>query len=356
MKQRRGFSLVELVISIGSATVLMAGLTACIIISTSAMRPSGVAFEEASLAEVQRQITNDLQMATRFTERTATAVTFRVPDRDGDGNEEIIRYAWAGSSGDPLTYEYNGSTAMNLVDAVQTFQFDFATRQILGNGTEAVENTVTYMDVAFEGFSETKSKGDATSIAIDAPADAASGDLLIAVITTESDTLSHSAPKGWTQLKESSNGSAVSVSIWWKQVGFAKQPTHTFSWSDKREAYGYIMRFTGHDTTQPIAASDFSSGKSKSPEAPTVTVDAENSLVLRIGGIKDDKVTVDDAGIFDHKTITMDTSGDSGGKCSGGAAYLIQTTTGETGTANFTVTDEVEYVTATIVIQPGEEE
>ena len=135
MTRRRGFSLVELVISIGSATVLMAGLTACIIISTAAMRPSGVAFEKAGLADIQRQITNDLQLATRFTERTATAVTFHVPDRDGDGNEETIRYAWAGTSGDPLTYEFNGSTAMNLVEGVQSFQFDFATRSIVGNGT-----------------------------------------------------------------------------------------------------------------------------------------------------------------------------------------------------------------------------
>lgn len=132
MTNRNGLSLIELVISMGSATVLLAGLTACIIISTSALNPSGNAIRQIDAAAVQQQISSDIQQALRFTERTSTTATFTVPDRDGDGFVETVRYAWSGIAGDPLTYEINGGGTNTLIEDVQTFGMDYETRFIAG--------------------------------------------------------------------------------------------------------------------------------------------------------------------------------------------------------------------------------
>ena len=50
----------------------------------------------------------DLEFALAFSEKTDHALTFTVPDRDGDFISETIRYAWSGTPGDPLTRQYNG--------------------------------------------------------------------------------------------------------------------------------------------------------------------------------------------------------------------------------------------------------
>ncbi|MBU0718885.1 MAG: hypothetical protein KJ749_11600 [Planctomycetes bacterium] len=50
---------------------------------------------------------------------------FTVPDRGHDpAGDELIRYAWSGTPGDPLTYEYNGGAAVDLIPEV--FEFNLA--------------------------------------------------------------------------------------------------------------------------------------------------------------------------------------------------------------------------------------
>lgn len=67
------------------------------------------------------RVIEELRTALHFTERTATAIAFTVPDRDNDGVPERIRYAWSAAPGDPLTREYNGASAVTFVPSVQEF-------------------------------------------------------------------------------------------------------------------------------------------------------------------------------------------------------------------------------------------
>jgi len=90
--------------------------------------PLEIAQADDTLAQVMR----DSQAATNISELTATAATFTVPDRDGDGDEETIRYAWSGTAGDPLTYQYNGGTVENLAEDVQHFELTYLSRFIEG--------------------------------------------------------------------------------------------------------------------------------------------------------------------------------------------------------------------------------
>ncbi|MBT4864492.1 MAG: hypothetical protein HON53_05135 [Planctomycetaceae bacterium] len=134
--KRAGYTLTELVASMTAATMLMTGMASAILISSSAFQmDAGSQANKGVAAEIQADLTADLQHALSFSERTANAVTFTVPDRDGDFVPETIRYAWSGTLGDPLTYTYNGGTPVTLAGDVQRFNLTYLTRDMTGAAT-----------------------------------------------------------------------------------------------------------------------------------------------------------------------------------------------------------------------------
>lgn len=138
---RCGFTLVELVASMTIMTILMMGMGSTMIIASRAI-PDGkssmaVATESRNVLD---RLTEDLLYATSITEKAATAVTFNVADRGhGAAGPETIRYAWTGTPGDPLTLEYNGASAVNLIDAVQNFTLSYALKSDVAGEPPLVE-------------------------------------------------------------------------------------------------------------------------------------------------------------------------------------------------------------------------
>ena len=130
---RRAFTLVELTVSMAVMTVLMAGLASAIVIASRAIpddqSPVSATLEGYDIAE---QIAGELFCAQTMPERTATAVTFTVADRDNDTVAETIRYAWTGTPGDPLTRQYNGGTVVNIIDSAYEFDLTYEIASISG--------------------------------------------------------------------------------------------------------------------------------------------------------------------------------------------------------------------------------
>ncbi len=127
--RRRGYTLAELLVASVSASLLLVGMSSSLYIASISLDPGANSpRQKTKAAEVLTDIMIDLKLALSFRERTATAVTFTVPDRDGDRLPETIRYAWSGTAGDPLTYQYNGSSAVNVAENVQQLQFTALTR------------------------------------------------------------------------------------------------------------------------------------------------------------------------------------------------------------------------------------
>jgi hypothetical protein len=133
-QQRRGYSLAEMVISMSSATVLLAGMGSSIYLANRAFRTENTAVAARTEAAItEQEMLADLQLATGFTERTTKAVTFTVPDRDGDNQPETLRYAWSGISGDPLTFTYNGGATRTLLTDVRSFALNYQTQTLAAN-------------------------------------------------------------------------------------------------------------------------------------------------------------------------------------------------------------------------------
>jgi len=131
--RRKGMTLIELVVSASILSILAGAVGSTILIATRAAQVSaGAASEWPDATEAIDQIRADLEVAIGFTERTDTAATFTVPDRNGDGAPETLRYAWSEIAGDPLLYQYNGGSPRTIARNVYDFNLSYLLRTVAG--------------------------------------------------------------------------------------------------------------------------------------------------------------------------------------------------------------------------------
>ena len=96
---RSAFTLLEMVTALGVSTLLLVAMTSVISLSAKTLTiHDSQAAQTCESFELGAQIGGDLKQATRFTEKENDSVQFSVPDRDGDGVSELIRYELVGSN------------------------------------------------------------------------------------------------------------------------------------------------------------------------------------------------------------------------------------------------------------------
>jgi hypothetical protein len=358
--KRRALTLLEIAVCLISSMTLLGGLAASIYLSSQALPGNENPSRQKSIAAaVLRDLMADLSVAVSFTERTSRALTFRVPDRSGDSMPETIRYAWSGTAGDPLTYQFNSDAVVNIATGVQVFNLEALTRTMLAEEFTAPEAG----NVVFESFAEGKRSALGTNVAVTKPTGTAQGDLLIAAVSVDGDVRpSLAASGGWTAIHlgpvgPASGMAAQTFAVYWKLAGAGEATSYTFNWVNNRQAYAWVMRFTGHDATSPINASAYQNGAGGAVliiPSPAVTTTIENAMILRLGGFDGRNVIIDSPGLLLHTPITMDYSAASPSAASGGAGYVDQTNAGNSGTSSFThIGLGEDYTTVTIAIAPA---
>lgn len=137
MRHPRGFSLVELLVAMAMSATVMIGAVAAIGICGRAFRSAADGVRSAGAIDALAQMSADIELAIAFTERTDTATTFWVPDRTGDGAPELLRYAWGGTVGDPLTFSMNGSTPVTVLSGVRDLSLDYIVAAVQGEAVFA---------------------------------------------------------------------------------------------------------------------------------------------------------------------------------------------------------------------------
>lgn len=147
---QKGMTLVELVMSVAILSILAGAAGSAIVIATRAAQlGAGDASEWPDTTEAADRIGANLEVAIGFTERTDTAVTFTVPDRDGDGAPETLRYAWSGIAGDPLVYQYNGGLPATIAQDVHYFDLSYLLRTVAGSPSGSQEQESEEMTLIF---------------------------------------------------------------------------------------------------------------------------------------------------------------------------------------------------------------
>ncbi|MCF7974384.1 MAG: LamG domain-containing protein [Phycisphaerae bacterium] len=188
-----------------------------------------------------------------------------------------------------------------------------------------------------------------------APITSIEGDLLIAAVAVDGlETISAPSGGGWTLLSHGDGAGKITFGVWAKLAAASEPASHTFTWNTDEQAYGWIMRFQGHDPANPIDVMDSKDlWDDSTPPCPSVTTTVNHAMILRLGGFDEDDIYVDDTGLSGHTTITMDTSKWSSEAASGGAAYMYQLEAGNTGAESFVLSRKEEYRTVTLAIAPA---
>ncbi|MDP6543715.1 MAG: prepilin-type N-terminal cleavage/methylation domain-containing protein [Phycisphaerae bacterium] len=130
-RNARAFTLLEAMLSTVIISMIMMAMVSVTALSTRCLNSKGEDVGKAS--DVIDEITTDLNLAMSFSEQTATAATFTVPDRDNNGQSETIRYSWSGTPGDSIMREYNGGSAVVVAEDVQYFSLEYILKTIGGS-------------------------------------------------------------------------------------------------------------------------------------------------------------------------------------------------------------------------------
>lgn len=138
--QRRGVTLLELVISTSITSMLFVGMASAIsLASNSVPGPNSLSATTVSTQRVLEQMAGEVLYAMTVTKATSTTLEFTVADRDGQApTPEKIKYSWAGA-GTPLTRQYNNGSGIAVIDKVQSLQF---TTDTMADSTGTVIVTV----------------------------------------------------------------------------------------------------------------------------------------------------------------------------------------------------------------------
>lgn len=154
---RPGFSLIEMVVSLGVLSILMVALGSVMMVATSAGPKSASAYS-ATISQVHDvdRLLDELAYADSFDVMDLNEIRFTVPDRDGDSIPETIRYRWSGVQGDPLYRRENGGGAQIVFDSIRTFELEYIYDEVTEAGVPIETESSEQVLNAFtrDGFTE----------------------------------------------------------------------------------------------------------------------------------------------------------------------------------------------------------
>jgi hypothetical protein len=138
--------------------------------------------------------------------------------------------------------------------------------------------------IAFRSGASTDLNGQAASITINRPTGTAKGDVLIAVIAVRPQSVTITAPSGWTLVNRQNNasGSANALAVYSRVAGSAEPASYTWSFSANTGNAGGILAFSGVDNATPIDvnAGTTITATTTSFTAPGVTTTVTNTMLV----------------------------------------------------------------------------
>ena len=163
--RRRGFTLVEMVLSMAVMTILLGGISSAMILAGRAVPVSGT---PASLTVdayyAAEGLASELYAAQTITARGATSISFTVADRNADANPETIQYSWSGVAGQPLNRQYNGGVAGAVLNNVYQFNLTYVT-QVISSTTK-----VTIINITVQAGADSAARVDTSVQLLNQPA------------------------------------------------------------------------------------------------------------------------------------------------------------------------------------------
>jgi len=137
--------------------------------------------------------------------------------------------------------------------------------------------------IAFRSGASTDLSGQGASITINKPTGTAKGDVLIAAIAVRPQTVTITAPAGWTLVNRQNNagGNANSLAVYSKVATATEPASYAWSFSANTGNEGGIQAFAGVDNTTPINVfAGTTTGSGTTHTAPGVTTTVTNTMIV----------------------------------------------------------------------------
>ena len=195
-----------------------------------------------------------------------------------------------------------------------------------------------------------------TSFALGVPAAVTAGDLLVAFVAKDGDSVVNT-PAGWTSVAARTMGTNQGYLRIFTRIATGSEPAnYTFSWAGGEAAYGAMMRYTGA-SGQVLSA--IAGGNNGNFIAPAINTTVNNSLILRIAGRDRDNGSTNPgtivSGADTHTGITQEPVGNGGNAMMGAAAYFNRAIAGSSNTGTFSgMGNNDDWAAATLGIEPIE--
>jgi hypothetical protein len=188
--------------------------------------------------------------------------------------------------------------------------------------------------------------GNAGSADLALPAGTEPGDLLFAVVAVAFQfPQTYSAPTGWTTLIARTDA-FISLMVFYRVADGTESGTATFSWGNPRNATAAILRFTTTSLGTPWdAASVTAVLNDADPDAPSLTTNTDDTLVLRILTLNDRALSGAPAGHTERYYTAPS------GFPTLSVADVAQPTAGATGVATWTKPGNDSYIAATVSLR-----
>ena len=123
--------MLELLVTLPTATVLIGAMGMSVTIMLRAKSQDDSLFRSAyDLSNVASQIAFDLKSAVSHVSSSSTHIEFVVPDRNGDGLPEQMRYEWGGTAGvnaNKILWKFNQEPLSVLFGDVGSFNLQTKT-------------------------------------------------------------------------------------------------------------------------------------------------------------------------------------------------------------------------------------
>jgi hypothetical protein len=335
--------LIEVVLSLTSASMLLLGITSALAIANRTMTVATTrqASSTRTLAGLDR-VRSDLAEAFPASNRTSNSVTLSVADRTGDGIRENIRYRWQGL-GNPLQMSVNNEDWIALTDNLERFEY----RWHVAPPQSSAEPASLDPPGAFVFESNTlQSTMLESGLVIPVPASYQLGDLLVTVVAINGQpaTVTHTA--GWLKIIEQPHPSVTLLVLYSVAPG---DDVCTVSWSGNRSSYATQAHFRSPSGTASIASAVSSVGTHRLATAPLGTAAVNNSLVIRALAAKGPLVGEEATNMPGHLAVTLRRQLLTDPIV--GLAYRSHAV-GNVAEAPFDLLSSADFATATVVFQP----
>ncbi len=158
--KRTAFTLIEMVVSLSIISIIFLAMGSVMLMSAKAIPTSDdTALKTFNSIDIVQQLTDELQTATSIAATTNKSIAFTVPDRDNDGDDEMLAYFWSGNAGDPLIRIYNGGASVNVLP--QVYEFNLVYDVKIMNQPDIVTESSEYLLSSYDSYDSLADLGDA---------------------------------------------------------------------------------------------------------------------------------------------------------------------------------------------------